>query len=113
MTAARSTRDSQDGQDTDDFDVEEALALVKGAGARPSGEPGGAERAVPGPQGTDPAAVPSPGARNSGEGKPTRHRSTPWPEARAVAERAARSLSRRTPVPVPLDASLGLVLAAP
>ncbi|MFD6552739.1 molybdopterin molybdotransferase MoeA [Streptomyces sp. NPDC058398] len=113
MTAARSTRDSQDGQDTDDFDVEEALALVKGAGSRPSGESGRAERAVPGPQGTDPAAVPSPGAQNSGEGKHTRHRATPWPEARAVAERAARSLSRRTPAPVPLDASLGLVLAAP
>ncbi|MFE4697879.1 molybdopterin molybdotransferase MoeA [Streptomyces sp. NPDC056738] len=116
MTAARSTRDSQDsrdGQDTDDFDVEEALALVKGPSPRPSGEPGRAERAVPGPQAADPAAVPSPGAQDGGEGKHTRHRATPWPEARAVAERAARSLARRTPVPVPLEASLGLVLAAP
>ncbi|MET8097508.1 molybdopterin molybdotransferase MoeA [Streptomyces sp. NPDC005236] len=115
MTAARSTRDGQDSRDTedaDDFDVEEALALVRGESARASGEPGRAERAVPGPQGTDPAVL-VPGAQDGGEGKHPRHRSTPWPEARAIAERAARSLSRRTPVPVPLDASLGLVLAAP
>ncbi|MEU4170558.1 molybdopterin molybdotransferase MoeA [Streptomyces sp. NPDC026665] len=118
MTAARSTRDSRNGQDSrdaqdDDFDVEEALALVKGTGARPLGEPGRAERAVPGPQGSDPAAVPSPGGQDSGQGKHGRHRATPWPQARTVAERAARSLPRRTPVSVPLDASLGLVLAAP
>ncbi|MEV6191010.1 molybdopterin molybdotransferase MoeA [Streptomyces sp. NPDC051920] len=126
MTAARSTRDSRNGQDSrdgqdDDFDVEEALALVKGTGARPLGEPGRAERAVPGPQGSDPAAVPPPGGQDSGQdggqdsgqGKHGRHRATPWPQARTVAERAARSLPRRTPVSVPLDASLGLVLAAP
>ncbi|MFB7242425.1 molybdopterin molybdotransferase MoeA [Streptomyces populi] len=110
MTAARSTRDSQDA---DDFDVEEALALVKGTGPRAPGEPGRAERAAPGPQGTDESAVPAPGARDDGKGEHARHRSTPWPEARAVAGRAARSLPRRAPVPVPLDASLGLVLAAP
>ncbi|MGW7605978.1 molybdopterin molybdotransferase MoeA [Streptomyces sp. NPDC054766] len=113
MTAARSTRDSQDSQDADDFDVEEALALVKGAGARAPGEPGRADSAALGPQGTDRTAVPAPDAQESGKGAHTHHRSTPWPEARAVAERAARSLPRRTPVSVPLEASLGLVLAAP
>ncbi|MET9888752.1 molybdopterin molybdotransferase MoeA [Streptomyces sp. NPDC006465] len=110
MTAARSTRD---GQDADDFDVEEALALVKKAGVRASGEPGRADSTAPDPQGTDKAAVPAPNARDGGTGGHTHHRATPWPEARAVAERAARSVPRRTPVPVPLDASLGLVLAAP
>ncbi|MEU0438099.1 molybdopterin molybdotransferase MoeA [Streptomyces sp. NPDC006290] len=113
MTAARSTRDSQDSQDADDFDVEEALALVKGAGARAPGEPGRADSAALGPQGTDRTAGPAPEAQDSGKGAHAHHRSTPWPEARAVAERAARSLPRRTPVSVPLDASLGLVLAAP
>uniref|UniRef100_UPI002FDBD81C molybdopterin molybdotransferase MoeA n=1 Tax=Streptomyces sp. IBSBF 2394 TaxID=2903532 RepID=UPI002FDBD81C len=41
---------------------------------------------------------------------------TPWPEARATAQRAARAAARaarRTPVAVPLDAALGLTLAAP
>ncbi|GGN65881.1 molybdopterin molybdenumtransferase MoeA [Streptomyces albiflavescens] len=41
------------------------------------------------------------------------HKATSWPEARVVAERAARSVPRQAPVSVPLDASLGLVLAAP
>ncbi|MEU6271276.1 molybdopterin molybdotransferase MoeA [Streptomyces populi] len=113
MTAARSTRDSQDADGFDDFDVEEALALVKGTDARAPGESGRAERTVPGPQGTDEAATSAPGAQDTGQGGHARHRSTPWPEARATAGRAARSLPRRAPVPVPLDASLGLVLAAP
>ncbi|MFD9462790.1 molybdopterin molybdotransferase MoeA [Streptomyces sp. NPDC060027] len=110
MTAARSTRDSQDA---DDFDVEEALALVKKAGARAPGEPGRADSADPALQATDQAAVPAPNAQDGGKGGHTHHRATPWPEARAVAERAARSVPRRTPLSVPLDASLGLVLAAP
>ncbi|MFD5631681.1 molybdopterin molybdotransferase MoeA [Streptomyces sp. NPDC127072] len=52
-------------------------------------------------------------ADHSGGGHGARHRATPWPEACTTAERAARSLPRRTPVSVPLDASLGLVIAAP
>ncbi|MFC7305870.1 molybdopterin molybdotransferase MoeA [Streptomyces monticola] len=40
-----------------------------------------------------------------------RHRATPWPEARAVAARAATA--PRTPVSVPLTQALGRVLAAP
>jgi molybdopterin molybdotransferase len=119
MTAARSTResvdskDSKDSKDADDFDVEEALALVKGAGARPPGEPGRADSAALSPRETDRTAVPVPDAQDSGKGAHAHHRSTPWPEARAVAERAARSLPSRTPVSVPLETSLGLVLAAP
>ncbi|MRT44549.1 molybdopterin molybdenumtransferase MoeA, partial [Xylella fastidiosa subsp. multiplex] len=41
------------------------------------------------------------------------HRATSWPEAREIAARAARSGARRDLVSVPLDASLGLTLAAP
>ncbi|MCW7941974.1 molybdenum cofactor biosynthesis protein MoeA [Streptomyces hygroscopicus] len=41
------------------------------------------------------------------------HRATSWPEARAVAERAARSVPCQDVVDVPLDAALGLVLAEP
>ncbi|MFF0201120.1 molybdopterin molybdotransferase MoeA [Streptomyces sp. NPDC005017] len=82
------------GRDADDFDVEEALALVK----RPSGTE---------------AAVPPPAAGSGAHAPEHRHRATPWPEARAVAARAARRVVRRAPVPVPLDAALGLVLAEP
>ncbi|MFI6487001.1 molybdopterin molybdotransferase MoeA [Streptomyces sp. NPDC050564] len=97
MTPAHSTRDSQDA---DDLDVEEALALVKEDGAS---DPEG--RSVP---------APVPGAEQPGRRSGhAHHKATPWPEARLVAERAARSVPRRAPVSVPLDASLGLVLAAP
>ncbi|MFE1442988.1 molybdopterin molybdotransferase MoeA [Streptomyces sp. NPDC058739] len=82
------------GQDADDFDVEEALALVK----RPSGTE---------------AAVPTPAAGGGPHAPEHRHRATPWPEARAIAARAARRVVRRAPVAVPLDAALGLVLAEP
>ncbi|WP_327430140.1 molybdopterin molybdotransferase MoeA [Streptomyces sp. NBC_01236] len=97
MTAARGTRDSQDAED---FDVEEALALVKEDGAHaPEG------RSVP---------APAPGAEQQGRrAAHAHHQATPWPEARVVAGRAACSVPRRAPVSVPLDASLGFVLAAP
>ncbi|WP_055541178.1 molybdopterin molybdotransferase MoeA, partial [Streptomyces neyagawaensis] len=45
--------------------------------------------------------------------KDAHHRATPWPEARAVAERAARSRGRRSPLSVTVEDALGLVLAAP
>ncbi|MFI9150909.1 molybdopterin molybdotransferase MoeA [Streptomyces sp. NPDC053367] len=80
------------GQDADDLDVEEALALVNTPG-------------------TD-AVVPQPSAAGGPQGG-TRHRGTPWPEARVLAARAARRIARRTPEPVSLDAALGLVLAEP
>ncbi|MFF1766575.1 molybdopterin molybdotransferase MoeA [Streptomyces sp. NPDC058249] len=100
MTAARSTRDSQDAED---FDVEEALALVKEDGA-----------ATPDAREPRPVPAPSPeGERHGRQAAHAHHKATPWPEARATAERAARAVPRRTPVSVPLDASLGLVLAAP
>ncbi|WP_427166746.1 molybdopterin molybdotransferase MoeA [Streptomyces sp. C1-1] len=95
---ARSTRT---GEDAEDLDVEEVLALVNEHNG-----PGG--------------HVPSPAAQHThpaGPGTPqARHRATPWPEARAIAARAARSGTRavrRDPVSVPLDTALGLTLAAP
>ncbi|MGC0330751.1 molybdopterin molybdotransferase [Streptomyces sp. SAI-170] len=81
------------GQDADDLDVEEALALVNTPG-------------------TDPA-VPQPSAAADPHTHRARHRGTPWPEARAIAARAARRVPRRAPEPVSLDAALGLILAEP
>ncbi|MFF8948146.1 molybdopterin molybdotransferase MoeA [Streptomyces sp. NPDC014940] len=79
-------------EDSDDLDVEEALALV-----REPKDDGGA--AVPAATGED--------------RRHERHRATAWPRAREIAARAARSGSRRTPVSVPLADALGLVLATP
>jgi molybdopterin molybdotransferase len=86
---------TRDGQESDDLDVEEALALVKEAG------------------GHEPARTPSAPSAPGGRPTPDRHHATPWPEARAAAARAPRSGARRAPVSVPLDAALGLTLAAP
>ncbi len=63
---------------------------------------------APAPDGT--AEKRSPAAGSSKHG--ARDEAMPWSEARTVAERAARSVSRREPVGVPLEAALGLVLAA-
>ncbi|MGW3139208.1 molybdopterin molybdotransferase MoeA [Streptomyces sp. NPDC001139] len=98
---ARSTRT---GEDAEDLDVDEVLALVN--------EHNGPGGHVPPPaaQRTRPAGPGTPGTPDA------HHRATPWPEARAVAVGAACSGSpaaRRGPVSVPLDAALGLVLAAP
>ncbi|MBK3643528.1 molybdopterin molybdotransferase MoeA [Streptomyces sp. MBT33] len=94
-------RSARTGEDAEDLDVEEVLALVNEHNG-----PGG--------------HVPSPAARHThpaGPGTPdAQHRATPWPEARAIAARATRSgtrAARREPVSVPLDAALGLTLAAP
>ncbi|MEV5310659.1 molybdopterin molybdotransferase MoeA [Streptomyces sp. NPDC052610] len=117
------------GGEADDLDVEEALALVKKAHGRDGHvtAPTGREASATAPA-TAPAASPRPDAH---------HRATPWPEARAIAERAGRGLrphstgadapvgrngradrtdapaEPRSPASVPLDAALGLVLAAP
>lgn len=89
--------------------MEEALALVK-------------EKPVPSHGAPVPAGAPSPAAhQGTSQGTPLRppgphHHATPWPEARATAERAARAAVRaahRDPVSAPLDAALGLTLAAP
>ncbi|MGW4440479.1 molybdopterin molybdotransferase MoeA [Streptomyces sp. NPDC004596] len=86
------TRAGAPAEDSDDLDVEEALALV-----REPKDDGGA--AVPAATGED--------------RRHERHRATAWPRAREIAARAARSGSRRTPVSVPLADALGLVLATP
>ncbi|WLW53652.1 molybdopterin molybdotransferase MoeA [Streptomyces sp. YU58] len=91
---ARATRT---GEDAEDFDVEEVLALVNEDDGRSPGD--------------HPVPAPTP---QSGSSEPEhRHRATPWPEARAIAARAARSGARRSPVSVRLDDALGLTLAAP
>jgi molybdopterin molybdotransferase len=104
---ARSVRtgDAQAGPaaDADDLDVEEALALVREDNG--TAHPGGQRPPAPPPQGSGPAARPD-----------AHHRATPWPEARALAARAARAVTRgarRAPVSVRLDDALGLTLAAP
>ncbi|MEU3253044.1 molybdopterin molybdotransferase MoeA [Streptomyces sp. NPDC006997] len=86
-------------QDADDLDVEEALALVK----RPEHE----HRPTPQPHPREePSPRPAPDT--------PRHKATPWPDARAVAERAGRRAgARRELVSVTLDSALGLTLAAP
>ncbi|MFJ3667892.1 molybdopterin molybdotransferase MoeA [Streptomyces sp. NPDC090106] len=88
--------------DAEDLDVEEVLALVNGdKGSAP------ADKAPPSQAGA-PDGAPGPA--------PHHHKATPWPQARAVAARAARTAmrgDRRAPVSVPLDAALGLTLAAP
>jgi molybdopterin molybdotransferase len=108
-----------------DLDLEEALALVRDPNAhRP-----GPTSPVPEDSAHTPGHAPSTAGDADSEGSgpdradgagsrvtskhPDRHHATPWPEARAVAERAARSVPRREPVHVSLDAALGLVLAAP
>jgi molybdopterin molybdotransferase len=90
------------GQDADELDVEEALALVKD----PRGTAGSGH-------GHDTPAVPAPTAEAAEGAQGEHHKATPWPAARTTAERAARSAPRRAPVSVSLDAALGLVLAAP
>ncbi|MFF0227911.1 molybdopterin molybdotransferase MoeA [Streptomyces sp. NPDC004629] len=94
--SAHGIRADGPAEDTDDLDVEEALALVREH--RQLGEPGGDRGSTP--AGQEPA--PADG-----------HRATPWPRAREIAARAARSGARRAPVSVPLADALGLVLAAP
>ncbi|MFG2553771.1 molybdopterin molybdotransferase MoeA [Streptomyces sp. NPDC048581] len=90
-------------EDAEDFDVDEVLALVKernGNGHPTSGD-----------------HVPAPTPHTSDPHTPDRHhKATPWPDAREIAARAARTATRsarRAPVSVPLDAALGLTLAAP
>jgi molybdopterin molybdotransferase len=88
-------RGARVGEDAEDLDVEEALALVnEGNGHAPG-------------SGTTPHPARTP------HSPAARHRAAPWPQARETAARAVRAGARRTPVPVPLDAALGLVLAVP
>ncbi|MFD5156539.1 molybdopterin molybdotransferase MoeA [Streptomyces hawaiiensis] len=95
------------GEDAEDLDVEEVLALVKNSNGNHLPDPA-ARR--------EPDSARTPHQPDSAAGPGTRHRATPWPEARALAERAGRSATRaarRAPVSAPLDTALGLTLAAP
>ncbi|WP_445524713.1 molybdopterin molybdotransferase MoeA [Streptomyces cyslabdanicus] len=113
-------RGARVGEDAEDLDVEEALALVNEGGGRRAHEPG---RGAAGRGGTPvPASgsFPDHGNAAAGHGTPhsahsqeARHQAITWPQAREAAARAARAGGRRAPVSVPLDAALGLVLAAP
>ncbi|MER5580803.1 molybdopterin molybdotransferase MoeA [Streptomyces asoensis] len=107
-------RGTGQGLDAEDLDVEEALALVKdgnGTG-RPTGGRGRAQG-----EGHGSGTRPGPSAPETGHPGGTaehRHAATPWPEARTIAARAARSVAaRRAPLSVTLGDALGLVLAAP
>ncbi|MFI5884674.1 molybdopterin molybdotransferase MoeA [Streptomyces sp. NPDC051554] len=101
--SARGIHAGEHARDAEDLDVEEVLALVN-EGSTGSGDP-----AVP-----PPSASPSHAAQGTARKPDTdQHKATPWPEARAIAGRAARVGSRRAPVSVALDSALGLVLAAP
>ncbi|MFG2354970.1 molybdopterin molybdotransferase MoeA [Streptomyces sp. NPDC048521] len=92
MTAP-GTRPGAPAVDSDDLDVEEALALVR----------------EPKDDNTTPRRRPP----ADGAGRPERHEATPWSQAREIAARVARSGVRRAPVSLPLGDALGLVLAAP
>ncbi|MGW0629859.1 molybdopterin molybdotransferase MoeA [Streptomyces sp. NPDC002758] len=108
----------------DDLDVEEALALVRehseyGENREPgrrSADPGpgpGAGSQLPAPAPQDGPEQHSPEQHSPERHSPERHKATPWPQARDIAARAARSGARRPPVSVSLGDALGLALAAP
>ncbi|MDX3129644.1 molybdopterin molybdotransferase MoeA [Streptomyces europaeiscabiei] len=88
-------------QDAEELDVEEALAVANDRAVRGPDEPR-SSREAPRTRQADPQR-----AKDHAH-----HRAISWPEARAVAERAARSAGRRAPVSVTIDQALGLVLAA-
>lgn len=97
---ARATRT---GEDAEDLDIEEVLALVKEDNGRTPGNH------VPAPGPHEPEQKP-------GSKPDSHHKATPWPEARTIAARAARAMrlgTHRTPVSVRLEDALGLTLAAP
>ncbi|MDT7842725.1 molybdopterin molybdotransferase MoeA [Streptomyces justiciae] len=113
---ARSTRTGAEA-DAEDLDVEEVLALVndrRDTGRTPGRASGEQVPPPTGPTQSDAARKPD-----------AHHRATPWPQARDIAARAARAAraagaprsgtptGHRAPTPVPLDAALGLTLAAP
>ncbi|MEV7125053.1 molybdopterin molybdotransferase MoeA [Streptomyces sp. NPDC093260] len=121
------TRGVGAGGDTEDLDVEEALALVKednghrpGGGRAPDDDHGYGRGHAPG---DGPCEGHHGGHGPSGAGFPlaedAHHRATPWPQARELAGRTARGVraagagTRRAPVSLPLEAALGLVLAEP
>ncbi|MET8982519.1 molybdopterin molybdotransferase MoeA [Streptomyces sp. NPDC004539] len=113
------------GPDTmaDDFDVDEVLALVRNprstgntasTGNTGRADDAGDSRSTGDSPATGTPSTPATPPAPTSTPTPTHHRATPWPQARALAARAARSLAaRRTPLSLPLDHTLGLPLAAP
>jgi molybdopterin molybdotransferase len=101
-------RAARPGEDAEDLDVEEVLALVKEGNGHTTGN---------GRPAGDHAPAPQTGGHHEASCPPApHHRATPWPEARAMATRAARDATRRAeraPVSVTLEDALGLTLAAP
>ncbi|MFF6781056.1 molybdopterin-binding protein [Streptomyces sp. NPDC012510] len=88
-------------QDAEELDVEEALAVANDRAARGPVQPAARE-------------TPTAGHADAHRAKDDpHHRADTWPEARAVAERAALSAGRPAPVSVTVEDALGLVLAAP
>ncbi|MEU9184837.1 molybdopterin molybdotransferase MoeA [Streptomyces sp. NPDC048484] len=96
-----------------DFDVEEALALVKEGGAQVPDDSAttGAPRPAPAPQDGSRKDKDTDQRRTAEQHTTEHHAAMPWQRARAIAGRAPRRPD--TPVSVTLDAALGLVLAAP
>ncbi|MGW4905356.1 molybdopterin molybdotransferase MoeA [Streptomyces sp. NPDC004270] len=108
MTAPGTRVGASAGDTDDDLDVEEALALVREP--RESREPREFGEGAGGGQTSPPN---TPGEHAHGGCSAHQHRATPWPQAREIAARAARSGARRAPVSVPLADALGLALAGP
>ncbi|WP_030245016.1 MULTISPECIES: molybdopterin molybdotransferase MoeA [unclassified Streptomyces] len=101
------------GEDAEDLDVEEVLALVRNSNGNQPPDPAGRGEADSPRTPYRPDASHRPDASQRPE---ARHHATPWPEARSIAARTARSAARatrRAPVSAPLEAALGLTLAAP
>ncbi|MFG2963475.1 molybdopterin molybdotransferase MoeA [Streptomyces sp. NPDC048288] len=111
MTAPGTRAGGPVGDTDDDLDVEEALALVREP--REPREPREGGAAAPTPHGGHTHVGHRHGEHTPGAPSAHRRRATPWPRAREIAARAARSGVRRAPVSVPLADALGLVLAAP
>ncbi|MFE4410251.1 molybdopterin molybdotransferase MoeA [Streptomyces sp. NPDC056821] len=114
------SKTAKNAEDAEDFDVEEALALVNEGSSRRAPEPGRGRAGRGGTPVSGSASFEDDGSTGSGHGTPhpahsqeARHQAIAWPQARETAARAARAGARRAPVPVPLEAALGLVLAAP
>ncbi|MBQ1096245.1 molybdopterin molybdotransferase MoeA [Streptomyces sp. b94] len=113
-------------EEAEDLDVEEALALVK-ENPGPSGPPHGDHDHATTPAHATHHGDHSHHGAHGAHGAhglqdaphkqaDSHHRATPWPEARATAERAARATvraARRAPLAEPLGSALGLTLASP
>ncbi|MGW1539536.1 molybdopterin molybdotransferase MoeA [Streptomyces sp. NPDC002309] len=111
--AHRESADHRDGAVRREADAHRDGALV-GDGAGLSAAPGGSGGRTARPQDRAPVQdTPRPAGHRHGTPQDRHHQATPWPEAREIAARAARTRVRGAPVTLPLVASLGLTLAVP